>query len=233
MKFIPLLMTALFVPYMHALTKIDAIEGDISLQTTDIIVNAANPQLAYGGGVCGAIFEAAGIQQLQKACNQYPLVAGVRCPVGEARITDSFKLKKQGVKKIIHAVGPDARIITDPAKQRTLLESAYTQSLIIATKGGYSTISFPFISAGIYHVDPQLAAEAAVAAVCAFVSENKTSLTEIRFVLHGTSSYTLFQDLLNKQCNHKFIARGRTYAKELLPLENRLCGPNPVGKTHS
>jgi O-acetyl-ADP-ribose deacetylase (regulator of RNase III) len=198
MKFTPFLITALFVPYMHALTKIDAIVGDITLQTTDIIVNAANQQLAFGGGVCGAIFQAAGIQQLQKACDQYPLVNGIRCQTGDARITDSFKLKKQGIKKIIHAVGPDARIIKDPAEQRNLLESVYSQSLILATKEGCTTISFPFISAGIYQVDPLLAAQAAVTTVRAFVDENRTSLREIRFILHDTRAAILFQNLLSK-----------------------------------
>lgn len=198
MKRLVLAVVALgFLGSIKATTKITAILGDITTQQVDIIVNAANPQLAFGGGVCGYIFKAAGIAQLQKACNQYPLVKGVRCPVGQAKVTGSFNLQKIGVKKIVHAVGPDAAIVKDPTQQTKLLKSTYINSLQLATQGGYKTIAFPFISAGIYHVDANLAAEAAVTAARDFVEANKTTLTEIRFVLYTQTALTIFQDLLN------------------------------------
>ena len=192
-----LLLLVSLPTYTHATTKITAVLGDITAQSVAVLVNAANPQLAAGNGVCGAIFKAAGLAQLQKACNQYPLIQGVRCPVGSACITDSFNLKKIGVQKIVHAVGPDARIIKDQQKQRTLLISAYTRSLEIATAQKYTTIAFPFISSGIYAVDHQLAATAAITAARDFIAENKTTLNEIRFVLYYQDDYDLFQKLLN------------------------------------
>ena len=85
-------------------------QGDITKKRVDAIVNAANEDLLGGDGVCGAIFKAAGWQKLQRACNQYPFLSdGKRCHVGHACITPSFNLKNNGVKNIIHAVGPDCR----------------------------------------------------------------------------------------------------------------------------
>ena len=176
---------------------LDAVLGSIIDQKVDVIVNAANPLLQGGNGVCGVIFKAAGWSQLQKACNQYPLKKGIRCPVGQARITDSFLLKKNGILNIIHAVGPDARIIKDPKVQRSLLMSAYTQSLQLATEQRLTSIAFPFISSGIYAVDHQLAAQAAVTAAQNFIQGSSTSLKEIRFVLINTKDLQLFQSLLN------------------------------------
>jgi O-acetyl-ADP-ribose deacetylase len=196
--FIILAVGSIHAVMAHTTTTIDAVLGSITEQSVDAIVNAANPQLQGGGGVCKGIFNAAGWAALQKACDQYPLVKGVRCPVGEARITDSFNLKKIGVQKIIHAVGPDARIIKDQKQQRTLLMSAYTASLVIATQNKLKTIAFPFISSGIYAVDHQLAAQAAIDAARAFVNTQKTSLTEIRFVLLYQDDFDLFESLLNQ-----------------------------------
>ncbi len=179
-----------------AATIIEVVKGDILKQNVDVIVNAANPQLAAGGGICEAIFDAAGKEQLKSGCHGYPLIHGVRCPAGDARITDSFKLEAQGVQKIVHAVGPDARIIKDHHQQRALLEMAYTKSLELAAKGGFTSIAFPFISSGIYQVDHQLAAKAAITAARKFVSHHATSLRVIRFVLRNTSDYELFKELL-------------------------------------
>ena len=186
-------------------TEVYALQGSITDQDTEAIVNAANPQLQGGDGVCGAIFKAAGWNQLQAACNKYPAIKGVRCPVGEARITDSFQLSDVGIKNIIHAVGPDARIVKDQNVQRALLESAYTSSLQLATDNELTSISFPFISSGIYAVDHQLAAEAAVTAVRNFIQDNETTLTEIRFVLLYKKEYQLFQSLLNDKKSRQSI----------------------------
>jgi O-acetyl-ADP-ribose deacetylase len=180
-----------------AKTAITVVKGDIVQQSVDAIVNAANPQLQGGGGVCKAIFLAAGWTDLQKACDTYPLINGVRCPVGDARMTASFNLNSIGVKKIVHAVGPDARIIKDQEKQKTLLASAYTASLKLAVKSSLKTIAFPFISSGIYAMDHTVAAETAIAAVDDFVRKQPTALSEIRFVLNNQEDYDLFYGLLN------------------------------------
>lgn len=108
--------------------------------TTDAIVNAANDGLWAGGGVYGAIFTAAGHDQLQAACN-----AIGHCSTGSAVITPGFQLK---AKYIIHAVGP--RWNGGNHKEPQLLYSAYTKSLELATENGCRSIAFPLISAGIY-----------------------------------------------------------------------------------
>ena len=107
---------------------------------TDAIVNAANDGLWAGSGVCGAIFRAAGHDQLQAACN-----AIGHCDTGSAVITPGFRLK---AKYIIHAVGP--RWSGCNHKEPQLLYSAYTKSLALATENGCRSIAFPLISAGIY-----------------------------------------------------------------------------------
>lgn len=108
--------------------------------TTDAIVNAANEELWAGGGVCGAIFEAAGRNQLQAACN-----AIGHCDTGKAVITPAFNLK---AKYIIHAVGPQWRGGTNNEPQR--LYSAYQESLKLAAQNGCRSIGFPLLSAGIF-----------------------------------------------------------------------------------
>ncbi len=106
----------------------------------DAIVNAANEQLAQGGGVCGAIFNAAGAAQLTKACN-----AIGKCKTGNAVITPGFNLPS---KFVIHAVGP--RWYDGNHNEPKLLYSAYKQSLLVAKENGCHSIAFPLISAGIF-----------------------------------------------------------------------------------
>jgi len=192
-----LLVSLAFTFALSAKTSVIALLGDITKQPVDIIVNAANPQLLKGDGVCGAIFKAAGASQLQKACNDYPIVdsRGVRCPVGMACITPSFNLAKKGISSIIHAVGPDARIITDTTQQKTLLKGAYTSSLLIADRHSVGSIAFPFISSGVYAVDHHLASQAAVEAVQEYL-QGETNLQEIRFVLFSQKDLALFNALL-------------------------------------
>lgn len=118
--------------------------GDITKIGTDVIVNAANKQLASGGGVCGAIFQAAGHSQLQAACD-----AIGHCPTGSAVATPSFGLEKIGTHHIIHAVGPRWNP-GDAEHCAILLASAYRSSLLLAQELGARTIAFPAISTGIY-----------------------------------------------------------------------------------
>jgi len=112
----------------------------ITALDTDAIVNAANDGLWAGGGVCGAIFNAAGHDQLQKACDKIG-----HCDTGSAVITPGFNLK---AKFIIHAVGP--RWKDGKHKEPELLYSAYYQSLELAAANKCRSIGFPLISAGIF-----------------------------------------------------------------------------------
>jgi len=117
------------------------VRQDITAMHVDAIVNAANPYLQEGGGVCGAIFAAAGRKKLRAACEPLAPV-----PTGHAVITPGFKLP---AKFVIHAVGPIYDEWT-PEQARELLYSAYAQSLRIAVDNKCKSIAFPLISSGIY-----------------------------------------------------------------------------------
>jgi O-acetyl-ADP-ribose deacetylase len=128
--------------------------ADITTLAVDAIVNAANTELAPGGGVCGAIHRAAG-PELAAAC------ARVRpCPTGEARLTPGFRLKARFV---IHAVGPIWR--GGEAGEPELLASAYRAGLEIARVEGLKSVAFPAISTGIYAYPLDAATRIAVATV--------------------------------------------------------------------
>jgi O-acetyl-ADP-ribose deacetylase len=169
-------------------------KGSIVEEFHCAIVNAANPQLNDGGGVCGVIFRAAGKECLTLQCHKYvPDSHGVRCPVGEARITFGCALEQRGIFHIIHAVGPDARIIHDVTEQKRLLEKAYKSSLDLAQSHQITKIAFPFISSGIYAVDPHVAAHSAALAVLDWLKDNQLSNVEtVVFVLNSDEHYHLF-----------------------------------------
>jgi len=125
------------------------------------VVNAANEDLVAGGGVCGAIFRAAG-PGLQGACDKV-----APCPTGEARITPAFKINAD---HIIHAVGPIFR--DDSTEERELLASAYANALQLADDAGLESIAFPAISTGIYGFPPVEAAPVVHAAIAAYTPKN-------------------------------------------------------------
>ena len=112
----------------------------ITEMDVDCIVNAANSQLRHGGGVCGAIFAAAGARDLQAACD-----ALGHCPTGEAVITPGFKLK---AKYIVHAVGPIWQ--GGNCNEEKLLYRCYQNAMKVACAKGCRSIAFPLISSGIY-----------------------------------------------------------------------------------
>ena len=124
--------------------KIELIHGSCADQKVDIVVNAANRYLAYGGGICKVIFERAGVKELTAACQEY------KTPLkdGEAVITPAFGLKN--AEAIIHAVGPDFG--STPKAFKELFE-AYYNSLVVMKENGYHSIAFPLISAGIFGGD--------------------------------------------------------------------------------
>ena len=165
-------------------------KGDITKCPVEAIVNAANEQLLGGAGVCGAIFNAAGWDKLQEACDKYPSENTVRCSAGDARITDSFNLKSSGIKYIIHAVGPDCRIIKDTKRQDTLLENSYKNSLILADKNNITSIAFPFISSAIYAFPKKRAANIALKTAVNYI--NNTKISSIYFVLFSQEDFDLF-----------------------------------------
>lgn len=181
-------------------TQVKIVNGDITQHKVDSIVNAANSKLLDGGGVCGAIFKAAGREQLQQACNKYPADSdNTRCPIGQARITQSFNLNKHGIQFIIHAVGPDCRIIKDTQTQVTLLKNSYIDSLRLADQNNLKSIAFPFISSGIYACPKNLAANVAVDAIIDYISNNSTNLEQIHFVLFDNEDFEIFRNTLDNK----------------------------------
>lgn len=122
-------------------SKIELVKGSCADQKADVVVNAANRNLWAGGGICGVIFEKAGIDELSEACDKY----NTPLKDGEAVITPAFKMKN--AKAIIHAVGPDFGCT--PTAFKELLD-AYYNSLVVLKAKGYHSISFPLISSGIF-----------------------------------------------------------------------------------
>lgn len=143
------------------------IREDITRIHADAIVNAANEYLAAGGGVCGAIFAAAGREKLEKAC----LGIG-RCPTGSAVITPGFDLP---AKYVIHAVGP--RWYGGERNEEKLLRGCYQASLELAKLYGCESIAFPLISAGIFGYPQREAFRIASESITDFLKENEMDVT--------------------------------------------------------
>lgn len=155
-------------------------QGDITkLSHMEAIVNAANESLLGGGGVDGAIHKAAGPKLLQH-CKQIKEVSpGIRCPIGQARITPSFNLLQLEIKYIIHTVGPRG----STSQRKTLLKSTYHSCLILADKENIKSIAFPAISTGIYGYPLDEATQTAIDTVKKYLTEvEASSLTDVYFV---------------------------------------------------
>lgn len=165
------------------MADIEVIIGDITTLNVDVIVNAANEGLLAGGGVCGAIFAAAGVDELSAACAEIG-----RCPTGSAVVTNSCGLRSVGIKYIVHAVGPIWRIGDEESDEARILDEqlagAYRESLALAESVGASSIAFPAISTGIYGFPVERAANIAVR-VCA---EHQRAIEQIQLVAFNESS---------------------------------------------
>ena len=165
---------------------IELIRGDITTVKVDAIVNAANSGMLGGGGVDGAIHRAAG-PELVEACRQVKKVDGIRCPVGEARITPGFKLP---AKWVIHTVGPRYHYDEDPEAK---LRSAYRSSLKLALENDIKSIAFPAISCGVFAYPVEEAAEIALTEC---FKDDYESLY-ISFCLFQDETLRIFQAVLN------------------------------------
>lgn len=157
------------------------IEADITTLDVDAIVNAANADLHRGGGVCGAIFRAAG-PGLEEACR--PLAP---CPTGEARITPGFALK---AKWIVHAVGPVWK--GGGQGEDDLLAACYQNAMALAAAEGCASIAFPAISTGIYGFPPERAAPIAAQAV----KDAPAGPDEVVFCCFGAESAALHRQAI-------------------------------------
>ncbi len=175
--------------------KLVLAQGDITRQSTDAIVNAANSSLMGGGGVDGAIHRAGGPAILEECkriiARQGPL------PTGQAVITKSGNLK---AKYVIHTVGPvwhDGR-----SGEPELLASAYRESLKLAVDKGLKSVAFPSISTGAYGYPIDKAAGVALDVVISFLKAKATSVTEVDFVLYDSRAFEVYaaalRDLMPK-----------------------------------
>jgi len=149
-------------------THIDIVIGDITTLDVDVIVNAANEALVRGGGVCGAIFRAAG-PELDAACAR---LGG--CSTGDAKMTDGLRLK---ARHIIHAVGPVWH--GGDANEDALLASCYRRALEITAANRLASIAFPAISTGIYGFPGDRAARIATGAVVSELSAKAGSIKRV------------------------------------------------------
>jgi len=171
--------------------KLRIIQGDITQQGTDAIVNAANSSLMGGGGVDGAIHRAGGPAILDQ-CQQIVARQG-RLPTGKAVITTGGNLK---AKYVIHTVGP---IWHGGRKEEAeLLESAYRQSLKLSTENHLTSVSFPSISTGAYGYPVDKASRVALGTVISFLRESITSIKEVVFVLFDSQTFDAYSSALRE-----------------------------------
>lgn len=186
------------------------IRQDITRMQVDAIVNAANTDLAMGGGVCGAIFKAAGATELMAACAK---VAPVE--TGGAAITLGFGLP---AKYVIHAVGPVYRRWSVEQSQQ-LLGSAYTQSLRLAAQYQCGSIAFPLISSGLYGYPKEEALRIATSAIKDFLLQHDM---DVYLAVFDKQSFGVSQALLGEvegYIDENYVAAHRTHRRKLLDAE--------------
>lgn len=167
-------------------TLITILQGDITLQDAQAIVNAANSQLAGGGGVDGAIHRSGGPAIMAELDKVRAAQGG--CPVGEAIITGAGNLR---AKWVVHTVGP---VYRGGASEPESLASCYRNSLRLAAEKGAKAIAFPSISTGVYRYPIE---QAAVIAMNTVLEElEKYSFEEVRFILYSDKDYQVYADLM-------------------------------------
>ena len=195
------------------------VRQDITKMTVDAIVNAANTDLAMGGGVCGAIFKAAGAQELQAACNQ---VAPIK--TGEAAITPSFALP---CKYVIHAVGPVYRH-WNAQQSEALLRSAYTESLRLASKNHIQSIAFPLISSGIFGYPKDEALKVASSAITDYL---QSSDIDVFLAVFDKTAFAVSEKLLGEiesYIDEHYVEEHRIRRRDLLDVEREALSDDAI-----
>ncbi|MCL6732092.1 O-acetyl-ADP-ribose deacetylase [Streptomyces neyagawaensis] len=164
------------------MTNITLVQGDITQQSVDAIVNAANSSLLGGGGVDGAIHRRGGPAILEDCRRLRASHYGKGLPTGQAVATTAGALDARWV---IHTVGP---VHSQSLDRSALLASCYRESLRVADELGARTVAFPAVSAGIYGWPMDDAARIAVETV----RSTETAVEEVRFVLFDERAYEAF-----------------------------------------
>lgn len=158
------------------------VKGDLTKMEVDAIVNAANSRLKMGGGVCGAIFSAAGPDKLQEECDSIGF-----CETGQSVITMGYGL---AAKHVIHTVGPVWK--GGSHNEPELLYSCYKTALELAKDNGIESIAFPLISSGVFGYPKDKAIEIAVSAISEFTEKNDIT---VYLVIFDSSIFELSRKL--------------------------------------
>ena len=164
---------------------LEIVQGDVTKQHTEAIVNAANERLAPGGGVAGAIHRAAG-PELWEECKR---LGG--CKTGEAKITKGYRLP---ARYVIHTVGP---IYSGNERDAQLLEACYRNSLKLAVERGIKTVAFPAISTGAFGYPMEEAAETALKTTIDFLKQND-EIDLVRFILYDSNALRVHEKRLKE-----------------------------------
>ena len=185
--------------------SIELLAGDLTVQDTDAIVNAANQQLAPGGGVCGAIHRAGG-PAIWEECERIVQQRGP-LPTGQAVATTAGRMK---ARYLIHTVGP---VWHDGSSgEAEQLASSYRESIRIADELKLNSIAFPSISTGIFGYPVELAAPVALEAVAEAVQSSR-HVAEVRFVLFDQATFDAYSraaaNATNKRPTQNSLAESR------------------------
>jgi O-acetyl-ADP-ribose deacetylase (regulator of RNase III) len=173
---------------------LELVEGDITKQDTEAIVNAANSSLLGGGGVDGAIHRAGGPKILE-ACRK---LGG--CNTGDAKITTGGRLP---ARYVIHTVGPVYRRERQE-EAKALLTSAYRRCMEVATETRLKSLAFPSISTGAYGYPLEEAAPIALQAIRTYLDNHPDAgIERVRFVLFGRRAYQTYTRALSKLMTRK------------------------------
>jgi O-acetyl-ADP-ribose deacetylase len=174
---------------------IEIVRQDLTKMKVDAIVNPTNKELIMGGGVSGAIFQAAGVDELKQACDD---IGG--CPVGQAIITDGFRLPS---KYIIHTAGPVWK--GGSYREAELLKNSYTHSLELAEKYQCESVAFPLISAGFSRYPKEAALKIAVSTISEFLVNHEML---VYLVVFDKTSFRLSQNLfqsINEYIDENYV----------------------------
>lgn len=188
------------------------VREDITRMAVDAIVNAANTELQMGGGVCGAIFKAAGAEQMRAACD--PLAP---IETGQAVITPGFALP---AKHVIHAAGPVYRA-NDPEGSERRLRAAYRHSLELAAEHGLESIAFPLISSGIYGYPKPAALQVATTEIRRFL-RNYAGDMDVYLAVFNREAFAASEDLLSEVASYidqHYVDQHHTRRGPLLHVE--------------